>query len=1181
MRYPSRRLYLCALLLAFMALFSSSAFALDKVGNFSVEVSSADAGDYGVLSSDNVSKGEWYQSESDAPDLPDGESIVLTIPTISIDETKSYIAAVSYDFSAITGKNFASASEPLKFYARSNDTSPDEAKFLDTDKTELTAYKINQLAHSDTPTTTVGGFIVMNLKGPTYTVDEDGETKDNPYTPFVTVSLVSQDGSIVNPIKTELKLVPATSSDTYTFTYSGDKQGSIFWTASSDKNNFATFLRPKLTSSDEGSTLKLQFVNIHKSADQYVEDGTIKLYATDSASGAVAETSFDFTVKQQLLVSPDKALISVDLGGTVELNLQYSYNVSPDIKSRSASMDWKVNETLWTSLEGSDTPRSKLLVIAPYDSFMENEYWPVEVTLKDCEGIGDSSSAGDSRGIAVAKINVYVYGALSVDVANETINVSSADKPEITFNVKNASGDLSFAIPVNWLKADGNKLVFSSVDASLAGTTQTVTVTAKDDRGRAGNERGVSTTTFRVSIAEDVAPALVLTLSTEALTVNRGGTGSATAKLLNASGDISYSSSASWVSVNSTTGAITVAYNSSFANSTQEAVITGTSGGRSANATLSVTFGGGYPIPDPDPDYTLSLATDTSATSVSAGGADAANLTLSGANGTGVTWTFDYTMPDGSARTGNPLGLDFSSESSSSATLLINPDADAVEGTYTVTVHADTTSGTSTGGDTTITVTVTPSVLDIAPQSRVENTATGSTVTMEFEALHLNGNAHWSITNKSWTSGLTLDPASLENYTTESVTLTAKPLYPGEYSFTVVVEDEDGNTASSNVTINVTGEPVPDSGDISRADIAPVINAEVVSLTAEQAAALKQLIGLSASEDIKEFTAENILDPVKPDPVTEHEINRLGYQLAANLSRFRVSEGGYYVFKFTIPGEFVGLDMRDLTVFSQRLASNVMSVASVNASAYEDNGLEEGHLAGTDGNALTQAEAEMLGVVELEPNSTSGTYFASVVIPDARSLPILPVAPIEVISDELRNNVAQSLSADIAAELRPTTQANLKAPSEPSEEIIQLIKDSDNYELAYRFTDILVEEDGAYAVEISLPAELVGMSTNDLKLYLIDPEQTSSSMKPALLIDAIAQAYELDMFGLNMDTWGEKALAVLLLQGGKSLLLTAARIILMLLMGGCQVSLSGMGVIALTGVALILGSAKFFSRSRR
>ena len=1230
MRYLSRKLLLCLAAVLVMASLAGAAFAIDTVGAFSESVSSEEAGSYAVLSSDMVSS-EWCTSveSTEITALTDSKDIiVLTIPRLSITgvsgdaETKEYIAKVSYDFSVLSGSVYADSENTLTFYPQYDGTSAGTAKFYDASMNELTAYAIN------TNRALTAGYIVMTL------------TSGDSYAPFVAVR--STTGLVITADSTDLKLV-AGSSDVVKLSVQ-NYTGNVTWeiiTSSDSSSVSSRQVKSSVTSSDNGHSAVLTLTV--PSTAEYRQSGGVELAATDQATGAQATIWIYYEAESQLTLTLASQLVSVDLNETITVGVNIKNAASGDLSIGTS-------ELLWTEIAGSETS-SRDLIINPYDSFLEGSIWPVNITAQDWRG-----RSGDKRGQASATVNVYVYRVLSLDVSPREFTITSSDIPDVTFTASDASGDLSFEVSESWAAVSGSKFVVNTIDESLQGTTQTVTVTARDDRGRAGNSRGESSLTLSVTISNDFVPALELAISpvslmvnynssataelsasnakgavsysssaswaaisgntitvnydsayagqtltatitatdagrttnntatatlsaafdevpdpvlpfelaisTASLTVNYGGSATATLSPSNALGEVNYSSSASWAAISGNT--ITVNYDSSYAGTTQSTTITGTDSGRTSDNTdrvnLSVTFG-------PRPDRVLELTVSKPSVSINVGGSDTVNLTLGGAESVGVAWSYVYdSVPSGASSSGNPLGLSFTNEGSTSAVLNVNPDRTAVPGDYTINISTATTSGTSTGGDGTVTITVNPpDALAITASRTSISCAEGESFTIDFSAQNELGTVSWDIVNTSW--GTDDAPVILSRLATgTNVTLEGQAVTAGTYSFTVMAYD-GSRTASANVSLTIT-EPKPviiHSGD----RIVPSRDIRPVELTQELLTALRASLGLTASDEIHSLTTENILSPVKPDALTETAMNQRGYQLAANLSRISVSESGLYAFVFTIPDEYVGFSMNDLAIFSTVLESNGATVSAFYASALGADGLNEGDLLGTDGRMLTNAASDLMAVVELDAGTTSGTFFGSIVIPpqQGKQLPELQISVITQESfDEILPQLRQEVSYDTNYDILPLRLEHIGVAQEATEETKQAASQQ-KLELKYKLNSISVDVTANYVFEITLPDEYVGIPLEELKLMVAEQPQMSSAGFSA----AADPFIYLEVTQLT----DNKVLGVVLATAGQSFSMFLCKLIIALVLGGCETgsaSYAGYGIIALVGAVILLGS---------
>ena len=1136
MRYLSRKLFMCAIGILLVAFTASVSFA-DKKGDYSISVSPSDAGSYSVLDSSMMS-GNTSLWVDDTSLVSIDEYVVMTMNEFTMAGTSDqYIISVSYDFSVISGSLYANTSTPLTFYSDYVTKTVGTADFQN-----MTATNINSVINSSDKT--LSGYLVLTLA--------EGTT----YRPAV---VVNTGEFSISPVSADMHLVTG-SSDTLAFE-AQNYSGSVVWEVIDYSSSYYYPVTTSIASSDSGHSAVLTF-KVPASAD-FGQEGYIEVIATDQSTGAWASSFIDYDVGPQVTLTPSVSLISVDLDSTARIGLTVTGIYSGDAV-------YSTSEELWTSFEDSDNYTMDF-VISPYARFLEGGTWPVDISVWD-----DRWLSGDERGQASATINVYIYGPLSLDVSSTEFTISSNDVPEVTFTAENASGDLSFEVSESWATVSDSKFVVNSIDQSLYGTTQTVTVTAKDDRGRAGNSRGEASVTLSVTISNDFVSALELTVSPASLTVEQNESATAALSASNVLGTVSYTSSVSWLTISENT--ITVNYNSSYAGTTQTATITATDSGRTSDNTatveLSVTFVADT-IPD---DYELSLSISTSSLVITAGSEENVNLTLSGAGSTGVNWSYRYDdLPSGVNALDNPLGLAFSDETSASAILSINPNNSALPGEYTVHIYTETTSGTSTGGDAVIIVNVraVSEAFSITPSSTSETFAEGDSLTIDFSAQNAQGTVSWDITNTSWETGNEPIIYSLPD-TGTSVTLEVMALTAGTHSFTVMAYDGT-SWASANVSLIITVPVVPDKGGTSktpRADIAPLIDIRPANLTPEVMATLRATLGLTASDEIRTLTNENILDPVSPDIFTETAMNQLGYQLAASLSRIAVTEGGLYAFVFDVPSEYVGFSMNDLAVFSKVLGSYGYVSSGFYASAVSDYGLVKGNLLGTDGMALTNSVSEMLAVIDLEPNTESGTFFGSVVIPDGNRLPELSISTITQESfDELLPEL-ELVSRDTTLPILRLEERHIGDPEEATEEVRQEAA-RNNYELAYKLNAISVDVTGYYVFEVNLPDEFTGMSTEEWRLMIVNQAkaQVSAAADPFTYFEVVRI--------LGDDSAVNKALAMVLAQAGQSATMYLLKIIIALLLGGCETgsaSYVGYGIIALAGAAIILGTRIFRRR---
>ncbi len=585
----------------------------------------------------------------------------------------------------------------------------------------------------------------------------------------------------------------------------------------------------------------------------------------------------------------------------------------------------------------------------------------------------------------------------------------------------------------------------------------------------------------------------------------------------------------------------------------------------------------------------LIIQPETSSTSARAGASFNMSFTLSGASGN-VNWSLSA---------GN-LGLRLSGESSTGASVSGTLPSNLPEGNYPFTVTATDEAGRTASASVSISITPTPDpeptpspdptptpdpesddhIIDppvshifISPAWNAFSVDAGEERTITLNAYNNNGTVHWEITNTSWSPND--DPLKLkkvpEGNSEVVITLTAPKLEDdAEYSFEVVAVDSYGQ-ASAPIAIHVNGTGRIKSPDVPVPEwrTLPNVEARELVLTEEIAENLRTALMGRITGDIRVVSSSGIGRPVSPDADVAAAMSAAGYQVAASISTLTVSNDGYYAFVFTVPEAFVGMSMNDLSIFAKQLR---ITAASLSDSAASD--VTEGMLFNGNGEEVTTAPSEMIAVVHLPANSTSGVFFGSVVIP-AAGLNELTINPVEI-TDELRSNIAQSTGI---ADVRQIEDRNIFAPIDPTQAIVETIKD-DGYELHYKMNTLIVSEDGYYAFEIVIPDELVNLPSRDVKIYSADITRfTAGSVRASDLLAGVGSVLELDSMGLKFDTIEKKLLGIVLLEAGKPFTFYLAKLLIVLL-AGCDAGVSsaaGLGITALAGVITLLG-ANFFRR---
>lgn len=182
----------------------------------------------------------------------------------------------------------------------------------------------------------------------------------------------------------------------------------------------------------------------------------------------------------------------------------------------------------------------------------------------------------------------------------------------------------------------------------------------------------------------------------------------------------------------------------------------------------------------------------------------------------------------------------------------------------------------------------------------------------------------------------------------------------------------------------------------------------------------------------------------------------------------------------------------------------------------------------------------------------------------------IPEGVVQTISLEpqIIDRIAQTLSVD-ASQIHILSESNITAPQEPTQAMIDYVK-SDGHEITGKLSTISADVQGYYVFKVTLTDELYALvkdkNTSDFKFYALSDE--SSPQVSASILNGLLGTWEvLSMTGEKLDTFGAREfLMVCMLEASKPLSLYIAKILLMLLAGGCN---HGFGILILAGLAAL------------
>lgn len=265
---------------------------------------------------------------------------------------------------------------------------------------------------------------------------------------------------------------------------------------------------------------------------------------------------------------------------------------------------------------------------------------------------------------------------------------------------------------------------------------------------------------------------------------------------------------------------------------------------------------------------------------------------------------------------------------------------------------------------------------------------------------------------------------------------------------------------------------------------------------------------------------------------------------------------------------FVGLNGRVVTVAGE----SINNIAGINLSP--DNANNEAvysfSVIGSSGNSYgNSSNVTPVTPVPSPDNPSAGD-------PDSTALPEEIVEPVGYLSPDVLENIAEALLSDDivdidVSELKFITSDNIKPAQEPTDTMNQIMRD-EGYQAAYKLNTLTVSDDGYYVFVVNVPAEFVGKSLRDMRVYAFENSTGSNNVNNSFmgLVNGALNYLEItNLFGVKIDRLEAQVLAVGFLHATQPLCLYIARIIFALLTGGLGCNLTGTGAAALFAVCLI------------
>ena len=346
------------------------------------------------------------------------------------------------------------------------------------------------------------------------------------------------------------------------------------------------------------------------------------------------------------------------------------------------------------------------------------------------------------------------------------------------------------------------------------------------------------------------------------------------------------------------------------------------------------------------------------------------------------------------------------------------------------------------------------------------------------------------------------------------------------------------------------------------------------SMPSQLASTIASVFGVNSSQIFQLSDSEILDENWTLEAGDSSSISNMGETVAINMPSVMPSNTGVYVMRYALDSSLAGKNLKVRGVTD--------SSSSVSTSAIED---REYVFFDENYNEITSVPSD--GIVYIAQRMTSGQSNRGV-ITTADELSVGLIKPIEEASRDILREKISEIKSVRTDEILFIEEENIYPAQEPPAIVVEQSK-NDNANILAKFNTLSVDISGLYVFHVILSddvaKEIESVDIDKLRIYAAEFESTDvfpavyqasdGQVKTAFLYGLLNTFEVLTMSGEKLKFGAKEFLMVGFLNASKPLSLYIGKILLALLMGGCN---SGFGVAVL---ALIVGGFFISQKKKR